>query len=168
MKSSEKGSIFLILIFAVIIFFSISLVSGATKFQYSPESSSPISSSPTATPGTNGTPVVSPSPADNQWNISYTITSCENGLATGVITTTSLADGYVVLETQDGSGSYLERSSDVATSPTQSLGLELVPAWNHAASPWRLRLYEGGSGTKDNYSGGTLRNTIEGTPTGCT
>ena len=170
-RSSEQGFAMVAIIFIVLVIFSISIVSGADDFAFSPDPTGKPSPtiSPTATPSAGTVPTATPDPSAG-WTISYTIDSCENGVAKGKVTATGPANGYMTLELQDACGNYSIRSSE-AFLPPDGPGpsdLTLNSSAGYNTRPWRLNLFEGGSGTRDNYSGGTLRNTIQGTPTGCT
>ena len=168
-ENSQKGFGFVLVIFIVIIIFSISIVSGAAKFEYSPEPPSKLKSSvtPTATP--SATTIPNPSPIqDSQWSLSTTTLTCTNGVANGVITAVGPVSGYVEVQIREASGSYRTTGSDLTVSPSSSLGLDLPSAQGYSTSDWRLNLYEGGTGSKNNFSGGTLRVTVDGSPTGCT
>lgn len=171
MKNSQKGSIFLILIFVVIIVFSLSMVSGAAKFQYSPEPPSLIGNNPTATPSAttspSPSPITSPSPTENQWSISYTISSCENGIARINVVGTGTSNGYATVELQNQSREYIVQLSNEFIAPSGTTELILRSVDGYGATPWRLVLFEGGTGAKDIFSGGIQRAIHNGQPTGC-
>lgn len=161
--SSESGFMFIAIILILLVAFSFTMVSGAKKFEYSPEKVPGTSATPTPSAGT-----ITPTPNQSAgWSITYVINSCENGIAKGTISNKGTANGYGTLEQQDSSGNYQIKSSDQFVAPEGPLDLTLRSADGYNSTPWRLGLYEGGSGTRDNFSGGTLRATIQGTPTSC-
>jgi len=163
---SQSGFAFIAIVLFVIIIFSVMLVSGANDFAYSPEATK-------ASPA--GTAQSSPAPSGNatqptntpSWSITYNIASCANGIVSGKINPAGTSNGYVTLEIQEASGNYRTTSSDQFSAPNNTLTLILKSQDGYGTTPWRLNLYEGGTGTKDNFSGGTFRATIAGNPTGC-
>lgn len=167
--NSERGFAFIAIIFIVLVIFSITLVSGAVNFEYSPEpTGKPTpSTGPTATPSA-GTITPTPDPSAG-WSINYVIENCENGIARGKVNATGPANGYMTLELQNSSGNYSVQSSEAFLPPDgpgpSTLTLKSSAGYNN--TPWRLNLFEGGSGSRDNYSGGTLRTSIQGTSTNC-
>lgn len=170
---SQSGFAFIAIILIMLVIFSISIVSGADDFAFSPDPTGKPTptTSPTATPSAGTitpTPTPTPDPSTG-WSITYVINSCENGIAKGKVTATGPANGYMTLELQDSSGSYVTKSSEAFLSPDGPgpSDLTLNSSAGYNTRPWRLNLFEGGSGTRDNYSGGILRNTIQGAPTSC-
>lgn len=172
---SQSGFAFIAIILIVLVIFSISIVSGADDFAFSPDPTGKPTptTSPTATPSAGTiTPTPTPTPTPNQssgWSINYVIENCENGIARGKVNATGPANGYMTLELQNSSGNYSIQSSEAFLPPDgpgpSTLTLKSSAGYNN--TPWRLNLFEGGSGSRDNYSGGTLRTSIQGTPTNC-
>ena len=167
----QEGFALVAIIFIVLVIFSITRVSGAVNFEYSPEpTGKPApSTGPTATPSAGTiTPTPTPDPSAG-WSINYVIENCENGIARGKVNATGPANGYITLELQNSSGNYSIQSSEAFLPPDgpgpSTLTLKSSAGYNN--TPWRLNLFEGGSGSRDNYSGGTLRTSIQGTPTNC-
>lgn len=165
--NSSSGFALVAIIIIILVIFSISIVSGADDFAFSPDPTGKPTptTSPTATPSAG---TITPTPNQSvDWSITYVINSCENGIAKGTISNKGTANGYGTLEQQDSSGNYQIKSSDEFIAPEGPLDLTLISADGYNSTPWRLGLYEGGSGTRDNFSGGILRATIQGAPTNC-
>lgn len=160
---NEKGFAFIAIIMIVVIIFSVLLVSGAEKFELS------VADPPTqeASSSTEGDPTPTIDPEASAWDIKYSIETCENGTATGTITAVGSVNGYITLERQQADGSFELTSSDIFESPSDTAELLLQSTDGYSTNSWRLKLFEGGSGTKDNYSGGVERADIDGEPTGC-
>lgn len=174
-RSSERGFMFVAIIFIVIIIFSISIVSGADDFAFSPEPTGKPTptTSPTATPiagtiTTTTTPTPTPDPSAG-WSITYTFSECVPEIipvAKGQATAVGTAIGYVDVEVSNGSA--FQKILSLPFNPTTSnYELELSNNDGFSSNPWRINIYSEGTQSGGAFSGVTLQNTFNGTPTGC-
>jgi len=160
---------FVAIILIVLVIFSISIVSGADDFAFSPDPTGKPSPtiSPTATPSAG---TVTPTPANTSgWNIAVSFLGCDiNGVPKAIINSTGSENGYINLEVSDTSGGSREIATANFLSPASINTATLLNSVGFNTKVWRVNLYSGGNLTNDKWSGGTLKATANGNPTGCT
>lgn len=165
--TSERGFMFVAIILIMLVIFSISIVSGAGNFAFSPdptEKSSP-STGPTATPSAG---TITPTPANTAgWKITTTFLGCDiNEFPKADINSTGSENGYIKLEISDVSG-FREIATANFLSPVSKNTATLLNSLGFNTKAWRVSLYSGGSPTNNRWSGGNMQATVSGNPTGC-
>jgi hypothetical protein len=160
---------FVAIILIVLVIFSISIVSGADDFAFSPDPTGKPSPSisPTATPSAG---TITPPPANTAgWSLSYNPEGCIQEVVPyqkGRLVANGLTSGYITIETINGTSSNTILSSQFSPSQvTYILSLSNSDGFN--SSPWRINIYEGGIGSGGNYTGGTKQADFNTNPTGC-
>jgi len=164
----QSGFMFVAIILIVLVIFSISIVSGADDFAFSPDPTGKPSptTSPTATPSAG---TITPTPASTAWTVSYISEGCTQEIIPyqkGKLTSTGLSNGYITIEVINGSSSQRILSTQFS-SPQTIYDLKLSNKDNFHNLTWRINLYEGGTGSGNNFTGGTLKASYNGSPTGC-
>lgn len=87
--------------------------------------------------------------------------------ATTVIVT-SENPGYISLEISNGAGGFASVDThEFKNLPTSVYELELPNELGFNASPWRVRLFEGGTQTNGNFTGGTEKEVKDSSATNC-
>ena len=166
----QSGFMFVAIILIVLVIFSISIVSGADDFAFSPDPTGKPSptTSPTATPSAGTVPTATPDPSAG-WTVSYISEGCTQEIIPyqkGKLTSTGLSNGYITIEVINGSSS--QRILSTQFNPPQTIyDMKLSNKDNFHNLTWRINLYEGGTGSGNNFTGGTLKASYNGSPTGC-
>lgn len=153
-----------IILFILVIIFAV-MFSGGGDFLFSGNLPSSIADdTPTPNPAT---PTASPS-GTLAWSIDYAVGDCvdsTNPQKIGNIRAHGANDGYILLKMEGEVGVYNPVGPTrkfIAPEITYNLYLENSKGFN--TKRWRLELYSGGDAS---LTGGELKYTKEGTPTGC-
>lgn len=76
--------------------------------------------------------------------------------------------GYISLEISNGAGGFATVDThEFKNTPTSVYELQLPNELGFHNTPWRVRLFEGGTNTGGDFTGGTEKSTQNGTPTNC-
>lgn len=151
---SQRGFALVGIVIAILFVFSIMIVSGSTTFPDTPDLISD-----------NDNKTETPPPADSSsWSISYTPIGCIEETTPEMetrVTVKGISDGYITIETiSDSSTKIILTYKFTSPETTYKLFLSNVDSFNTLS--WKINLYEGDVG-----SGGTLKTTYDGSPTGC-
>lgn len=124
---------------------------------------------PTRTP----TPTTGSESDDETWNLSYSKVGCENFGSgqegeKGTIVANGTLSGYISIEV-NRNGSFSQTGSSVFVPLQNSYTIKLTNSEGFSSSPWRVRIFSGGSFNRDtkNWSGGTFRALIDNDTTSC-
>ncbi len=126
------------------------------------------SSTPAPTAPSTSTSPGAASPTPIPWSISIAFLGCNiNGSPKADINSTGSDNGYINLEISDTNGGFREIATANFLSPGSRNTATLLNSDGFNAKTWRVNLYSGGSFTNDKWSGGILKATANGAPTGC-
>lgn len=160
---SEEGFAFVFILLIVVLVFSITLASGAQKFQYSPETPIvPGNPTPTATqsatpsPSQGGIPIPTTPPGGT---INVVLQGCrttKEPRMEALATVTSTTTGNIVLEVQEGTN-YKQLISLSFPGNTANYNLLLHNSLGFNSNSWRIKL----------MSNGIQSAVYNGLPTGC-
>ncbi len=162
-KSPEEGFAFVFILLIVVLVFSITLVSGAQKFQYSTETP-PVAGNPTPTatqsatpsPSQGGTPIPTTPPGGT---INVVLQGCrttKEPRMEALATVTSTTTGNIVLEVQEGTN-YRQLISLSFSGGSTNYNLLLHNSLGFNTNNWRVRLVNNNNQTA----------IYNGNPTGC-
>lgn len=169
--NSNSGFAFVLIIIAVVLIFSIALVSGADKFTLSEEkpptsSRGGTGSGPTATPSATIAPSATITPS--QWSMEVSNIKCESSGAIGFLETTGTSNGYVLIEVNSSGSSFQTVETKPFLPPKSFFNLNLNNSYGFSAAQWRISIFDGGTNNgADVWSGGTQRTSSQQNPTGC-
>lgn len=164
----QRGNASVLIIIILIVLFSVMLSGGSGSLTSGNIPSPEPTKTDDDTPAGPTTPPATPTPS-TQWNISTTFLGCNvNGFPKAQIDSSGNENGYIVLEIDNGSGSFDYIASANFLSPASRSYAILHTSRGFGTKPWKVNLYSGGSKASDGkWSGGTLKSSANGNPTGC-
>jgi hypothetical protein len=173
-SSSGGSSIVLILIIIVVVFAV--MMSGGVSSLLSGNIPSSITGTPIPDNNSGSTspttsPQASPSPTGPAWTLKNTPGQCKtvSNKAARVdnLVATGATGGYINIQVKNSSGNYstVETKDFTPTNITYAIVLYSSLGFNTAS--WKVDLYQGGNVNSGVWSGGTLKATYNGNPTGC-
>lgn len=161
-SQSGRTDIFIVI---VVILIAILLAGGELflgDFLPLPDSLSSSLGGGSGTPGDRGT-----DPAAD-WSIEIENKGCEAQENTSVATVTGLAPGYISVEISNGAGGFAVIQTDSFTNlPVSVYELSLPNTLGFNTTPWRVRVFEGGTQNGNDFSGGTEKAVKDASSTGC-
>lgn len=93
---------------------------------------------------------------------------CIGPLSSTTVIVTNSNPGYISLEISNGAGGFaVVETREFKNTPTSIYELKLPNELGFDKTPWRVRLFEGGTNTNGDFTGGTEKASENGTPTNC-
>lgn len=180
--ASQRGqsSIYVVILLMIIIFAVMFSGGGASLFtgnvastvtdapSPSPEESPSLGISPTSLPSLSpaaSSPTIAPATG---WSISVTFLGCNvNGYPKADIITAGNENGYISLEISNGSSGFTQVGTADFLYPKSKNTATLVNKNGYNLKPWRVTLFAGGVKVSNEWTGGILQKTYNGSPTNC-
>lgn len=102
------------------------------------------------------------------WSVDLSNRGCSTGKNITTATVTGTASGYISVEISNGAGGFAPVQTRAFTNlPTSVYELNLPNDLGFNTTAWRVQVFQGGTNSNGNFSGGTVQASKNGSPTGC-